>query len=292
MKNIKRYTAPIISLILTLLLVSCSSSTTPQRPTISVTILPQKHLAEKIVGDRFTINCVVPANSNPEAYDPTPAQLMEIDRSQAYMRVGMLGFEMAWMERIQHNSPHLQVYDTSTGVDMIIAPHTHSHDDGHQHIVDPHIWCSPRNARIMAQNIYNAAVELDSENKSYYKANYDKLLQHIDSIDAVITEILLPVAGRSFAIYHPSLTYMARDYGLKQITLEDVGKENSAMGLKRVVDEARQCGVEVVFIQREFNSRQVETFAHELGAEVVVINPLNYNWGEEMINIAYAIARQ
>ena len=63
------------------------------------------------------------------------------------------------------------------------------------------------------------------------------------------------------------------------------------LALRNRVDEAQNSGVKVVFIQQEFNPRQVETFARELDAEVITINPLNYDWAAEIINIAHAIAR-
>lgn len=252
-------------------------------------------MVEQIAGDYFAINCVVPANSNPEAYDPTPMQLVDIDKSEAYLRVGgALGFEVAWMERLSQNNPNMKIYDTSKGIDMLMTTHCHAHDNGVTHVcsaIDPHVWSSPRNMRIMAQNICAALTEIDGDNSAYYRANCDKLIQHIDSVESVVEQLLAPCQGTAFAIYHPSLSYLARDYGLLQLCLENMGKENSAAVLKNTVDEAIERDVKVVFIQQEFNPRHVETFARELDAEVVKINPLNYDWTTEIIDIAHAIAR-
>lgn len=284
--------APIVLL---LLMLSCTAPRQHDERVVSVTILPQQYLAEQIAGDRFDIHCVVPLNSNPEAYDPTPEQLMAVERSEAYLRVGMLGFEMAWMDRLVRNNPDMKVYDTSLGVDMIENEHTHTHGNGvvhAAHTVDPHIWCSPRNVRVMAQNMYNAFVELDPEGTEYYRRNYNALIQRVDSVDGVLTDILQPHRGAAFAIYHPSLTYLARDYGLLQLCIEQAGKESSARAMKQVVEQARAADVAVVFVQKEFDSRQVVTFAQEVDAPIVTINPLNYDWAEEMIHIANAIARE
>ena len=274
---------------------SCSTDSCKERRVVSVTIMPQKYLAEQIAGNRFDINCVVPPNSNPEAFDPTPMQFVEIDRSEAYLCVGgMLGFEVTWMERIARNNPDMKIYDTSRGIDMLTSTHCHEHNKGEMHecnVLDPHTWSSPRNVRIMAYNICRALTELDNEYADYYKENCDRLVQRIDSVEAVVSSLLEPCRGTAFAIYHPSLSYLARDYGLSQLCIEDMGKENSVLALRNRVDEAQNSGVKVVFIQQEFNPRQVETFARELDAEVITINPLNYDWAAEIINIAHAIAR-
>ena len=276
-----------------MLATSCNTNTPDEQRVVSVTILPQKYLAEQIAGSRFEVNCVVPANSNPEAYDPTPMQLVELDKSEAYLRVGgMLGFEVAWMDRIVQNNPDMPVYDTSRGIDMLTTTHCHEHGGMHEcNAIDPHTWSSPRNVRIMAHNICSALSEIDSEYAGYYEDNCARLIQHIDSVERVVSSLLEPCRGTAFAIYHPSLSYLARDYGLLQLSLENMGKENSALALKKTVDEAIDNGVRVVFVQQEFNPRQVETFARELDAEVITINPLNYDWATEIINIAHAIAR-
>ena len=280
-------------LTLTFSLLSCSLQETPQR-VVSVTILPQKFFAEQIAGERFVVNCVVPENGNPEAYDPSPRQLADVEQSEAYLKVGLLGFEIAWMERLAQNNPDMKIFDTSQGIDMIESTHSHKHHNGVVHtssVADPHVWCSPKNALIMAHNIYCALVELDAPGRDYYTTRYEQLVQRIDSVDRVMTQLLKPVEGKAFAIYHPSLSYLARDYGLQQLCIENMGKESSAFAMRNIVDEAREKGVEVVFIQAEFNPRQVDTFAQELNARSIEINPLNYDWINEMTTIAYAIAQ-
>ena len=120
--------------------------------------------------------------------------------------------------------------------------------------------------------------------------NYEKLLDRIGEVDSIVTEVLGRVPGRTFAIYHPTLSYLAEDYGVVQLCLENAGKESSALHLKQMIAEARESNVKTVFVQREFNAKQVETFAAETGARVTIINPLNYDWDKEIIRIAYAIA--
>ena len=62
--------------------------------------------------------------------------------------------------------------------------------------------------------------------------------------------------------------------------------------MKQVVDTARENDVKVIFIQKEFDVKQAETLAEELQCRVAQINPLNYNWSEELENIAYALTQE
>lgn len=260
---------------------------------ITVTMDPQRYFTEAIAGDKFTVVSMVPKGSSPETYDPTPQQLVSLGKSKAYFRIGYIGFEQAWMDRLLNNTPHLLVFDTSKGVDLILEgdhPHgDHTHPGG----VEPHIWSSTINALVIANNTYKALCELDKANQTYYLARYNALCQRIEKTDSLIRATLnKPHTDRAFMIYHPALSYFARDYGLHQIPIEENGKEPSPAHLKELIDNCKSEEVRVIFIQPEFDRRNAEIIAQQTGTKVVSINPLNYNWEDELIQIASALSKQ
>ena len=242
---------------------------------------------------------MVPKGSSPETYDPVPQQLVSLGDSKAYFRIGYIGFEQTWMDRLMNNTPHIQVFDTSKGIDLILNNNDHGHGnghsphDGHIHAVEPHIWNSTANALIIAGNTYKALSQLDKANDAYYMARYDSLCQRIQHTDSLIRQQLSsPEAAKAFMIYHPALSYFARDYGLHQISIEEGGKEPSPAHLKELIDLCRAENVQVIFVQPEFDKRNAETIAQQTGTKVVPINPLSYDWEEEMLNVAQALAPQ
>ena len=92
--------------------------------------------------------------------------------------------------------------------------------------------------------------------------------------------------------YNMTLSYFARDYGLHQISIEEGGKEPSPAHLKDLIDVCQAENVGVIFVQPEFDKRNAETIAQQTGTKVVPINPLSYDWEEEMLNVAKALAPQ
>ena len=117
----------LISALFVLILMACGDKRADER-IVSVTIEPQRYFAEKIAGDKFKINCVVPAGQSPETYDPTPQQMVQVGKSQGYLRIGSIGFEQAWMDNIRNNNPGLKVFDLSEGIDLLkrqTSPHAH-----------------------------------------------------------------------------------------------------------------------------------------------------------------------
>ncbi|WP_300703709.1 zinc ABC transporter substrate-binding protein [Bacteroides sp.] len=296
-------------LLIALLTVSCKQAGTQQaksdddKPIITVTIDPLRYFTEAIAGDQFTVVSMVPKGSSPETYDPTPQQLIDLAKSKAYFRIGHIGFEQTWIDKLTDNAPHLQFFDTSQGVDLIYDnshPHIHHDGDGkesgdvHHHAggVEPHIWNSATNAQIIARNILTALCTIDKPNETLYVERYNKLCRQIEQTDSLIQTLLAnPAADHAFMIYHPALSYFARDYNLHQIPIEAGGKEPSPSHLKELINTCKQEKVRIIFVQPEFDRRNADLIAQQTGTEVIPINPLAYDWNTEMLNTAKALIK-
>ena len=273
------------------LFICCACGHTPQqseKPVITVTLEPLRYFTEAIAGDCFEVVSMVPKGSSPESYDPTPQQLVNLSKSQAYLRIGYIGFEQAWMKKLEANYPTMKVYDTSKGVELIREEGHHHGNHYHEGGVEPHIWNSTQNASVIADNIYAALCELDADHQAEYKKRLDVLKETIRHTDANV-RTLLANADSTFLIYHPALSYFARDYGLHQISIEEGGKEPSPATLKTLIETCRREGAQVIFVQQEFDQRNPQLIADELGIEIVPINPLSHDWAEEMLRVANAL---
>lgn len=285
-----------------------------ERPTIAVTIEPQRYFAEQLVDSLFDIMTIVPAGISPETYDPSPLQMAALSRSRAYFSIGPIGFNLLWLERIRSNNPQLPVFDNSKNIPLITAGKEQdtlaghetrhcSHENGrsrpsggwlaegysHYSGADPHIWSSPRSARIIVQNMYDALISIDAGNREIYKSKLLDLQAEIDRTDSILSALFVETETRSFIIYHPALTYLARDYGLVQYCIETEGKEPSPSYIRQLIETARVTKTGVIFIQEEFDRKNAEVIARETGCKLIVINPLSYNWSQELIRIAQAI---
>lgn len=250
---------------------------------ITVTVEPIRYFTEAIAGNRFAVASIVPKGSSPETYDPTPRQLIELVDSKAYLRIGYIGFERTLADRLAKNTPTQPFYDLSQGIDLI-RDETHA---GLASGVEPHIWNSTVNARIIAANIRDALTDLDRSGRSVYASRCDSLCRHIAATDSILRVLLSsPGADSTFLIYHPALSYFARDYGLHQISIEESGKEPSPARLKELIDRCRREKVNIIFVQPEFDRRNAELIARQIDARVVAVNPLSYDWEQEMLHAA------
>lgn len=285
----------LIFIICLLFLASCAKEQ-DNRPVIVVSIEPIRYFTEVVADTLFRVESMVPQGSSPESYDPTPRQLANLTESKAFLLAGYIGYETAWQERLKENAPNVPFYNLSDGMKLIRAQeHHHAANEVHHHThvagIEPHTWTSPQGAINMVNNIVHVLCQIDTIHSELYRQRADSLLQHLQQVDKQLFELFASDSvSRTFLIYHPSLSYLARDYQLQQLCIEEEGREPSAAHIKSLIDRCRTEGVRTVFVQPEFDRKHAEVIASEIGnAKVVEINPLSYQWEEELMKVAKAL---
>lgn len=285
---------PIGLVTIMLLFAACNSpKDSNEKRIISVSILPQKYFVESLAGDEFDINVLVPPGNSPASYDPSPKQLRDLSKSEAYLKVGHLGFEKAWMGSIMKNHSGLKIYDLSAGINLIQGEETaeenaaHGHDHSHAGM-DPHIWMSPKTALLMAENTAKAIILFDPTCQGIVRQNLEKLKVRINNLSEDFQNLSDNLENKKFIIFHPALTYLARDYGLEQIPMEFEGKEPSAVYMRELIDKAKAEDIKTVFIQKEFNQDNARQISKDLNARLVQIDPLAEDWEVQMRDLLQA----
>ncbi|WP_163710438.1 metal ABC transporter solute-binding protein, Zn/Mn family [Mangrovibacterium lignilyticum] len=279
--------------LLAVILIAILGCTGPQKsdkPTVAVTILPQKYFVGKIAGDLVEVNVLVPPGASPELYALMPSQMTGLSTTLAWLGIGKIGFEEGWVDKIQQSSPKLKYFDTSKQADWIAAEEEQHGDHVHLHGVDPHLWSAPDEVKKIAEETYKALVQVLPGHKQVLTANYAKFQAEIDSLDAELKATFDQLPSKKFLIFHPSLTYLARQYGLEQVAMELDGKEPSPKHLKDLAELAKKENIKAIFVQKEFNMDNARQMANEIGGEVIQIDPLNENWADELRSIASKIA--
>ena len=291
---------PSLLAVAALFTVSCSGRTAAgdNRPEVTVTILPLKYLVHEITGDDFAIEVLVPSGASPETFEPTPKQYIRLNESQMVFATGLIDFENALLARMEHKE---RLVDLSRGVELMAGSCSHDRAaearsraaaaKGLPHGIDPHIWTSPRELRIMARNAYEAIARQWPDSVKY-RDNYALLDARLRALDS-LTAAEIARSGRSyFLIYHPALTYYARAYGIRQVAIEEQGKEPSPKRLSRLIEQARKDGIRRVFYQSQFPASSVEILASDIGASPVAIDPLAEDVTGNIRRITHLIAAE
>ncbi len=209
-------------------------------------------------------------------YSPRPAQMVDMANSRAYLALGPLDFEQTWGERMRSAAPEMKWIDLSQGIGLIEGGHAHHDCDDHMGC-DPHYWLSPKGATAMVENMAREIVALFPEKKAVVDSMLPLVKSDISVIDAKL-DSLGKAGDKAFMIYHPALSYIERDYGIRQFEIEKGGSAPSPQSFKNQIDEARLAHVGVVFVQQGFGEDKVEQAAQALGAHTAELSPEAYDW--------------
>lgn len=296
-RNISIY---ILIFLLPALLWSCGGrKTEAAKPTLAVSLAPESSLLRELAGDGYDIVTVLENGANPELFETPMTRRVAVDRSRIYFRNGGLPFEDAIIATLPDS---VRVVDLSEGITPIYGTHSHHHGhkdiedhDGHEHHdgegFDPHIWTSIRNARVMAANMARALIALDPSQADAVNSRLATLDARLDSADRAIAARLADAGADKFLVWHPSLSYYARDYGLTQIAVGQESKEVPVGRLKAIIDTASADSITTFFFQKEYDSRQAETVSRELGITYETIDLLSPDWLEQLNAITDVLAR-
>lgn len=280
--------------IIVLFLAACQPKQKDARELVSVSILPQKYFVDQIAGDLLQVNVLVPPGSSPHNYSILPSQMKDMAKSKVWLQIGLLTFEDAIGDKLADINKDLTIVNCSEGIDAIAGSECEEegHEHAHHEAYDPHIWLAPAEAKIMVQNTLNALKAGFPQHSVVFDANYELFISKIDSISALIDQKLASLTNRNILIFHPALGYYARQFRLTQTALELDGKEPSPKHIKGIVDLARAQNIRVIFIQKEFDVENAQQLARELEGEVVIIDPLDYDWEKQLQDITDKIAAQ
>lgn len=264
----------------------CQHQSKEKTPVVSVSIQPLKYFIDRLTNESLEVNVMVSPGASHSTYAPTPLQFRKLSDSDLYIRIGYLGYERAWIGRLSELNPNMEVLNLSDHVSLIVGDEIDHGDHVHEGGIDPHIWMSPAVMQTLLPHIKTTITGVYPELISVVEENYPTLEAEIEEMDRLFRRLSGELGTTSFMIYHPALTYMARDYGFTQISIEHEGKEPSPAMLARIIRDAREHNIPVIFIQAEYDMRSAELVSKETGASLAKIFPEGYNWKETMTGVA------
>ncbi|MCX8028715.1 MAG: zinc ABC transporter substrate-binding protein [Brevinematales bacterium] len=275
-----------------LVLLFCPFGFSSKTDILITTIQPIKWLIDRIVVDKFEVISVVSKGKDYHTIEIQPSLVAKLSKARAYFSIGLGDSEKGLIMLIKNSNPSLEDIDISEGINKIMVKHHHSHDKAcqkNQIGIDPHMWLSPKNMKIMAKNVFERLSKMDPDNIEFYRLNYEKLIRDLDKLDEYLTVTLKPFRGKRFLVFHSVFKYFERDYGVVEMSIETEGKEISPRELTKIVNEAKKHKINVVFVQSGFSQKSAITVASQIGGKVIEIDHVDYDYLNNMRKIANLI---
>lgn len=248
--------------VLTAALAACTGDQEDRKFKAVTTFTVIADMARNVAGDAAIVESITKPNAEIHNYQPTPGDILRAQGSDLIIWNG-LNLEL-WFERFLQNLNDVPDVVVSEGVEpMGIAegPYTGK--------PNPHAWMSPSDALIYVENIRAAFVEHDPANADTYNANAAAYAARIEALVAPIrTEIAaIPEERRWLATSEGAFSYMARDFGLKELYLWPINadQQGTPQQVRKVIDTVREMKVPAIFSESTVSPNPAQQVARETG---------------------------
>ncbi len=242
----------------------------------------------KVGGDKVNVKDMVPAGTEPHDWEPGTRDIAALEEADVFVYSGA-GMEH-WTEDVikSLNNKELIIVEASNGISLREGHGEEEEEEGeeeHDHgEFDPHVWLDPQNAKKEMENIKDALVKADPDNKDYYESNYKTYSEKLDELDQSFKDTLAAVPNKSIVVSHEAYGYLCAAYGLTQMGIEGLApdSEPDPARMAEVIDFVKENNVKTIFFEELASPKVAEAIAKETGAKTEVLNPIEGLSDEEL----------
>lgn len=244
---------------------------------------------KKIGGDKVEVITLLPPGIEVHDWEPSASDMARLEKGKVLIYSGA-GMEH-WIDKVISSlgNDRLVLVEASKNVPLLTSEeehegHNHSHEAHDHGQVDPHVWLNPKNAKLQMEEIKKGLIQADPANADYYEENYKKYAKELDVLDHDLKEMLGSLKKRDIIVSHAAFGYFCAAYDLDQEAIRGISPEEepSPTRLSELIHFAQEHQVKVIFFEETVSPKVSEVLANEVGAEVMMLNPLE-NLSEEEI---------
>lgn len=253
---------------------------------VAASIGPLGDFCRKIGGARVKVTVLIPPGASPHVFEPTPREVAQAVRAKVLVYVG--GGLDPWVERLAASTAASQVKVAAVAGLPLLREASAEHGEGkasgpagenHKHLPgtgNPHVWLDPVLAQDISRRIAAALIQADPDHREFYEANLKAFLQDLEALHQEAARRTAAFVIREFVSFHPSFSYFARRYSLKEVGVIEIspGREPTPGHIRRIVEAIKRYGVRVVFAEPQLSSRTAAVIAREAGVQVLLLDPL------------------
>lgn len=202
-------------------------------------------------------------------YTLSTAQMKKVENARLVVISGA-GLEDFQADLLAHGNA---ICDASAHVPLLECEHEHDHD-GHDHEHDAHIWLSPENAKIMAQNICESLIAQYPPEREIFERNLASLLARLDELQSYGEQTLRSLSCRELVTFHDGFAYLAQAFDLTILAAveEESGSEASARDLIELIETVRGHDLPAIFVERNGSTAAASIIARETGVRILTLD--------------------
>lgn len=244
-----------------------------QKINVGASIFPAYDWVRIIGGERVDAFVLLKPGESPHTFDLLPKDAKKISESKLFFVVGK-GLE-TWLESYVRTSGDraAAIVRLSEGIDKELRTIGYSEEL----IADPHLWLDPLAAKIMVAKIADKLCGIDPAGCNSYKENLARYDAILDELSKELKNLGSEFKGAKIVTHHNAYRqFILRTGGLELLGVVEVSPEQepSSAHLKRLIDDMKENGVKVVFVEPQLSPREAKIIAGEVGGAVKILDPI------------------
>lgn len=236
------------------------------QPLIYTSIYPLYDFTKKIGGEKINLINITPAGAEPHSFEPSTKLLAELSKASLFLYhgAGLEPYLENLLETLQES--RLLMIEANQGIELIIKNEQ----------IDPHSWLSPSCAKIIGQNILQALMQIDPENKDYYQNNYQRFEKNLTTLDQEYRNTLALCQKKRIIVTHEAFNYLCQEYNLEQVPIMGLNAEAEPTPgkLKEISQLIKQEKINYIFSEALYSPKIAATIADETGATILQLHPI------------------
>lgn len=246
---------------------------------VTASFYPIAFIAERVGGEHVHVVQITPGASEPHDYEPTPHDVVSIERGDIFLWNGY-GVD-AWAQKTAENlsragKTSLQVAEGLATLTFTHDDDDHGHVDEHELAIDPHVWLDLTLMQSMTERVRDAFIQRDPVHADAYRSSAEDLHQELGTLHQEYVSGFSSCAQKHIVTSHDAFGYMAHRYGLIVTSIAGISpdEEPSPARMAEIISVIRREKVSTVFFEALISPRLAEVIARETGATTSMLNPI------------------
>lgn len=275
MKRNNTFILILLSIVVLIFWTGCDTKTA-DTPVFVVSNQPVKFIVDEITGSPSSSLCLLPSGTSEHIYSPKPNDVIATEKAKLIIYSSDVLDSWA----VKSINPNKISLISLLPQDSLISGDDHHHNEssGNHHDIttDPHFWMDPVLVRLVSIKLLPYLIKANPKDSAKYRANLAKFITKLDSLDKTLNMILSPVQGRTFHLFHPSMLYLLKRYGLKYggAIEEFPGKEPTINYLNELANRIKQSGSKAIFTEPQLSDKAIYPLKEMLNLPVLTLDPL------------------
>lgn len=229
-------------------------------------------MVKEVGGEKVEVHNLVPSGTDPHEYEPLPEDIKKATDADIlfYNGMNLEGGKNGWFFKMIDSvgQDESKVFSLTERIEPMYLQDEATKEEE----INPHSFIDPVVGIQMVEDMLDAFIEVDPNNKDYYEERANDYLDRLKEIEQDYAKRLgeLPDENKILVTSECAFQYMLDRYDMEEACIWKVDTEEngSPEQIKSLINFIEEHNVPVLFLESNVDPRPMETVSKESGVEI------------------------